>query len=283
MSKTIEEIKADAKFKHFGEPGEPYLMYYEDVLEIIEEAYKAGKETTPINQSIEELKRNKCDIQGYPSPWFDEDEVDTLIDSAYNLGMTEGVEMGRSALEEAVKVTRNSAVQEERERIKEFFYETDNVQPIIDIMNKGLWVEEGSPENYIICNLGDTGYEILRSIPDLMADLTAPNAEGKKEEDWTVGAKEKIAKYFREVKPEQLQKDLEEAGLNFYKDFKPTAEVKEVCVWKYVGQPCDNSNYMIWVTGCGTDFDYFINSPEENHFNHCPYCGKPIKVEGKER
>jgi rRNA maturation endonuclease Nob1 len=47
------------------------------------------------------------------------------------------------------------------------------------------------------------------------------------------------------------------------------------CVW------AEDEN-GIWGTGCGHTFETFTDSPSENGFKFCPYCGKQVKEQSKE-
>lgn len=31
-----------------------------------------------------------------------------------------------------------------------------------------------------------------------------------------------------------------------------------------------------WDTGCGKMFEFTVGGPEENGFQFCPYCGRPV-------
>ena len=51
-------------------------------------------------------------------------------------------------------------------------------------------------------------------------------------------------------------------------------EVKE-CKWEYVVDKSILDGYW-YETGCGKQFDYFINEIKDNGFNYCPFCGGKI-------
>jgi hypothetical protein len=51
------------------------------------------------------------------------------------------------------------------------------------------------------------------------------------------------------------------------------------CKWVLVSE----TDYEYWDTDCGESFQFNDGTPSNNHFNFCPYCGKPIEqVEPKE-
>ena len=68
-------------------------------------------------KTIEELKRNKNDVQGAPSPWFDSDEVDELIDSAVLLGKEIQYKSDQEQFDAFYKDGKIDGAKEERERI----------------------------------------------------------------------------------------------------------------------------------------------------------------------
>ena len=87
--------------------------------------------------------------------------------------------------------------------------------------------------------------------------------------------------YIKNVSPEQLQKDLEEAGLDFYKNVDFSEEFKEeYCEWKYIGyiDPLTLEDYRIQMTECGVEIE---QSQGLENAKFCPYCGRLKKVAGE--
>lgn len=50
------------------------------------------------------------------------------------------------------------------------------------------------------------------------------------------------------------------------------------CEWKHY----TNEFTDIWDTACEHAFEFNSGTPSENEFIYCPYCGKPIRVDGYE-
>ena len=94
--------------------------------------------------------------------------------------------------------------------------------------------------------------------------------------------KKKLDKYFADVTPEQLDKDLKEAGLGFYTDQTPRAEVTLDCGVKH---PCQRiKNYIKVCRSKKETKAYEILADREAYIMInvkvylCPQCAKEMDV-----
>ena len=51
--------------------------------------------------------------------------------------------------------------------------------------------------------------------------------------------------------------------------------MNDTCKWGKNGFALED----YWETGCENLFQFINGGPEQNHFEFCPYCGKPIEEE----
>jgi hypothetical protein len=52
---------------------------------------------------------------------------------------------------------------------------------------------------------------------------------------------------------------------------------ENICHWQLFHREINDMDSYYYSTSCHYDFDYFINSIEENKFKYCPYCGGKIE------
>jgi len=48
----------------------------------------------------------------------------------------------------------------------------------------------------------------------------------------------------------------------------------DTCKWQHDGLKVDHD---YWETGCENLFQFLNGGPTQNHFEFCPFCGKPIE------